>query len=581
MGIKRVILTPGQSGLPLPLPKEPKDWFGWRDRVLHHRAKMLWETSQPGKAGQVARAREIMRCKRSFIYEACTYGGIFEARPEEKEWGVIYVKEDGSSYTDEEDYDVATSSARGVLKPYIMYPFQIEVAEWLDERMRSRGQDGDGVMVKARDMGMSNEAAFWTAHNWLWKSGFQARLLSRKEDLVDRLGDPDSLFWKLEQYLMALPDWLLRAGVGTQFDWKKHRTLMRLINPRTQNLISGESTQANAGRGGRASVVILDEAAFMDDLAKIWTALRASTNHRIAISTVSIDHGMDFYNLEQGKGQDRPAVLRISYDQHPEHDHQWLEEQLSRDTEEGVRREILMDYFAGQGEYVYPETHNFTTGDYPYLPMEGPFYIAIDDGYDDHWAMLFIQYHPKTGRVRVLDAYVNHHRPADFYATLIRSQPRQDFAEAGWYGKREMDLMAWLRQMPPATVIGDTHGAQVEQIAGRSIWDHWWKEWSIVVNYDYTKRLHKDRRHATGLILPMTDFNNTIGGEYVLECFQRHRFKKVREGKDQMTEYKEPLHSESSHPVTAFEYFATQMDVARLKFKDGQKVRWVGARNRG
>lgn len=560
------------TGLPEPFPQGPEDYYAWKKAVLRHRAQVYYETGLPGDAGEKARAREIVRVRRSFVYLANTYGAIFEARPDEDEWEAT-VDDDGVPIDLDDEWE------RGILVPYVMYPFQLEVARWLDERMSTRGPQGDGVMVKARDMGLSNEVGFWVAHSWLTRRRFQARLLSRKEDLVDRLGDPDSLFWKIEAFLMALPEWLLRAFVGDQFSWREHRTLMRLINPKTGNLVSGESTAVNAGRGGRASVVVMDEAAFMPGFGKIWSATRASTRHRLAISTVSVDEGLDFYNLEQGKTQEQPAVLRISYDQHPDHGPEWLAQERKRDTDEGIRREVLMDYFAGYGEFVYPETHDVETGIFPYEPYAGPLYCAIDDGFDDHWAMVFLQYHPRTGRVRVLDAYVNQHKPADFYATLLRGLPRSDFAAKNWYGEREQRLMRQIREWPPMTFVGDTHGEHVEQLAGMSVWAHFAKEWGIVVNVDYLHRQHRDRRHFTGMILPMTDFNDSEGAEYVLESFKRHRFKKVREGKDQVTEYKEPLHSDASHPVTAFEYFATQLDIFRTTRAAGGSVKWTGRRN--
>src|SRR6187402_850996 len=142
------------NGLPGPLPVDPQEYEHWYPRVMQHRASVMWETLQPGPAGEAARAREITRCKRSFIYEANTYGGIFEARDlVAGEW-----KGDTDWFveTGVEGEETTDPLPQGVLIPYIMYPFQIEVAVWIDDCMSSRGAEADGLCPKARDMGLSN-----------------------------------------------------------------------------------------------------------------------------------------------------------------------------------------------------------------------------------------------------------------------------------------------------------------------------------------------------------------------------------------------------------------------------------------
>lgn len=561
---------PGIPGLP-PLPTTPEEWPEWKERILEHRVRTRYEAERSPEI----MAREIARSDKSFLYMLTTYGNIYEARDEDE-----YTDDE---YQEQEEYETEWNidSPEGGIIPFIPYPFQVETAYWIDGRMRVRGGRGDGVIIKARDMGLSNLAAAWTAHKWLFRDPFQARLLSRREDLVDRTGDPDSLFWKIEMFLMALPDWLFYAG-APGFDWKQHRLMMRFINPSNGNFISGESTQVNAGRGGRSTIIIYDEAAFMPNFGEIWSAGRASTNHRLAISTVSTQQGMDFYNLVHGEdGYISPPTLAIEWSEHPEHGNEWFELERERDHPDKFAREVLMDWHAGASNWVYPETHSKEPGPYPFVPYGGDFIIAMDDGSRDDFAIVFMQYIRETGRIRVLDSYTNSGQPADFYGELLTGQLSNRFR----WGQREINLANWLKNMPPATYYGDAHGKQIEQIANESLWGYLWSKYGIVVNYyinseSGTRLTFETRRMQMGKILPMFDFNNNVGGIDALTAFKRYRYKPRDEDKGEQTEPKEPLHDKYSHLVSAVEYFAVQFSAFRLiSGRGGRKIQYTGKRN--
>lgn len=530
-------------------PSTPSGYQHYRGLVLRHRIMVERECEW----SEQARAREIVRCADDPAYFMATYGTIYEARP----------REEGDE-----------QSGAGFI-PFIPYPFQIQTIDWFGERMRSKGKMADGLIVKSRDMGLSNIAVFWLAHQWLFQEPFQARLLSRKEDLVDAKGDPDSLMWKLDTFLKGLPAWLLEAGTGPDFSWRKHRTKLRLRNPRNGNAISGESTQQNAGRGGRASVVILDEAAFMPGFGQIWTGLRASTNHRIAISTVSLDEGHDFYNLHHGKeGYDRPAILEIPWNVHPFHDAAWLQDQMSRDTAAGVQREILMNYFAGGGEWVYPESHRKETGDYDYEPYAGPLYVAIDDGWDDEWAVHLIQYNVTTGRHRLIDSVFGKHLHADYWGSVLTGIPRSDFN----YDDNALQFMRLMRQLPGVTFVGDTHTTHRNTIDGQSLHTYLAKNYNIHIMVDFMAVDQPTRRLKLGSLIPMFDFNDTPGGNYTLEALKRNRFKTRKTGHQDATEQRNSIHDWTSHPVSALEWYAVNFETF-MTIVTGGKIYYSGRDN--
>lgn len=143
---------------------------------------------------------------------------------------------------------------RPAVVPFVLFPKQVEFIQWLYDRWRGRE---DGLAEKSRDMGVSwlcVAFAVWMITFW---PGTVVGFGSRKEEYVDKLGDPKSLFWKVRAFIDLLPV-EFRPG-AEKFDSKVHAPHMRIINPENGSTIVGEAGD-NIGRGNRASVYIKDEA---------------------------------------------------------------------------------------------------------------------------------------------------------------------------------------------------------------------------------------------------------------------------------------------------------------------------------
>ncbi|MEN6583040.1 MAG: terminase [Armatimonadota bacterium] len=161
--------------------------------------------------------------------------------------------------------------------PMILFYRQLEFLKWLEEREELKN---DGLGEKSRDMGFTWLCAGYLVYRWLFKPGFKGSIGSRKQALVDTIGDPDSIFEKIRIILRYLPKWMLPAG----FDWNEHDNFCKLLNPANGASITGEAGD-NIGRGGRSSIYFIDEAAFIERAQKVDAALSANTQCRIYIST--------------------------------------------------------------------------------------------------------------------------------------------------------------------------------------------------------------------------------------------------------------------------------------------------------
>jgi phage terminase large subunit len=134
-------------------------------------------------------------------------------------------------------------------QPQPMLPFntfdrQNDYLRWREDRIAARER---GIAEKSRDMGVTWLNVASQVHQWLFVPGHKGTFGSRKQDLVDQLGQPDSIFEKARIILRNLPAWQMPTG----FDWKKHDNFMRLMNPETDAALTGEAGK-NMGRGGRS-----------------------------------------------------------------------------------------------------------------------------------------------------------------------------------------------------------------------------------------------------------------------------------------------------------------------------------------
>lgn len=228
--------------------------------------------------------------------------------------------------------------------PFICWPRQVEYLRWLE----SKYQAGErGLVEKSRDCGVTWLSVGWAVSHWCFDDGFAAGFGSRKESLVDKLGDPDSIFEKIRHFMTHIPDVFLPEG----FVMKDNATFMRLISPSTGSSITGEAGD-NIGRGGRKSVYFLDEAAFIDHQELVDAALSQTTNCQVDISTFN-GNGNAFYRKQQ-RFQNTSRHFVFDWRDDPRKDDAWYQKQKDEQSEETVAQEIDRDPNASNTDAFIP-----------------------------------------------------------------------------------------------------------------------------------------------------------------------------------------------------------------------------------
>lgn len=242
--------------------------------------------------------------------------------------------------------------------PFIFFERQEEFIEFLHELIDDQE---NGLVEKARDMGLTWLGCAYSVWAWLFVPDNAIGWGSRKEILVDKIGDPDSIFEKMRLIVKRIPKVWLPVGFNPKF----HATHMKLVNPENGSIVTGEAGD-NIGRGGRKNAFLKDEAAHYDRPEKIEAALGDNTNVQVDISSVNglgnVFHrrreaGIDWVPGEKiAEGFTR--VFIMDWRDHPEKTQKWYDDRKAKYEREGMAhifaQEVDRNYSAAIQNTVIP-----------------------------------------------------------------------------------------------------------------------------------------------------------------------------------------------------------------------------------
>ena len=221
------------------------------------------------------------------------------------------------------------------LIPFKTYDFQKELLnDFNDYRFN--------IILKARQLGISTITAAYAA--WLM-------LFYRDKNIIvmaTKFGTASNLVKKVKAIMKNLPSWIRVADIVVD-----NRSSFELSNG---SQIKAISTSGDAGRSEALSLLIVDEAAHVENMSELWTGLypTLSTGGRcIALSTpngVGNWFHKTYVDAEVGQNDFFPTVLK--WDKHPDRDKGWYE----RETRNMTRRQIAQELecnFNTSGETVF------------------------------------------------------------------------------------------------------------------------------------------------------------------------------------------------------------------------------------
>jgi hypothetical protein len=227
--------------------------------------------------------------------------------------------------------------------PFRLFPKQRDMIDFMIARYHA---NEPGVIVKARDCGASWCAMSMLASLCLFNDNFAAIIGSALEIKIDESGTTGTLLHKARMFLEYLPE-EFRGG----WNREKYSAHMRIWFP-NGSAIQGQAGQ-QIGRGERASMVVLDEAAHIEHADSVDESLAATSDCKLYISSVN---GPDNSFAVRARNDAVPRFI-YSWRDDPRKNEAWRDKKIAEDGINKFNREYGCDFNAGIAGQLIPREH--------------------------------------------------------------------------------------------------------------------------------------------------------------------------------------------------------------------------------
>lgn len=225
------------------------------------------------------------------------------------------------------------------LIPFTTYDFQ-------DDLLNDFKEHRFNIILKARQLGISTIVAGYAAWMLLFRREKQVMVVATKFKTAA------NLVIKVKKMLKTLPDWMMIADIKID-----NQSSFELSNG---SKINASTTSAkDAGRSESLSLLIVDEAAFVEGMEELWTGIlpTITTGGRcIALSTPS-GVGNWFYktytDAEAGTNLFNSVIL--PWNVHPDRDEGWFREQTKNMSKREIAQEFECSFNMSGETVVSPE----------------------------------------------------------------------------------------------------------------------------------------------------------------------------------------------------------------------------------
>jgi len=224
------------------------------------------------------------------------------------------------------------------LIPFKAYDYQQEL-------LRNFNDYRFNIILKARQLGISTISAAYIA--WLM-------LFHRDKNILvvaTKLQTATNLVKKVKAIIKNLPAWMRISDIEID-----NRTSFELKNG---SQIKGSSTSGDAGRSEALSLLVIDEAAHVEKLGELWTALypTLSTGGRcIALSTPNgVGNWFHQNCVEAEVGTNDFYMTTLMWDAHPDRDKKWFEKETRNMSRRQIAQELECNFNVSGETVVHPD----------------------------------------------------------------------------------------------------------------------------------------------------------------------------------------------------------------------------------
>ena len=270
---------------------------------------------------------------------------------------------------------------------YIQHPSRGKILfnlyDFQEDLMDAVSENRFNVILKSRQLGISTLSAGYSLWLMLFHEDKNVLVIATKQEVAK------NLVTKVRFMHQNLPSWL--RG-NTEED---NKLSLRLKNG---SQIKATSAAGDAGRSEALSLLVIDEAAFIDNVEDIWTSSQSTLSTGGGAIVLSTPNGVGnwFHKIWlQGQADEQWNPIELHWSVHPERDPNWREQQTKLLGEKGAAQECDCDFISSGYTVVegstlkwYEETHvkdpvekrgfdgNYWLWDYPNYSRD---YVVVAD----------------------------------------------------------------------------------------------------------------------------------------------------------------------------------------------------------
>ena len=235
------------------------------------------------------------------------------------------------------NYGRISHPQRGTI-PFKAYDYQNQLLkDFVDYRFN--------IILKARQLGISTITASYVS--WLMLFHKDKNILV----VATKLQTATNLVRKVKALIKNLPQWMQIASISVD-----NRTSFELSNG---SQIKGSSTAGDAGRSEALSLLVIDEAAHVEKLSELWTALypTLSTGGRcIALSTPNgVGNWFHQHCVESEAGTNDFYMTTLMWDAHPDRNKKWFEKETRNMSKRQIAQELECNFNVSGETVIHPD----------------------------------------------------------------------------------------------------------------------------------------------------------------------------------------------------------------------------------
>jgi hypothetical protein len=235
------------------------------------------------------------------------------------------------------NYGRISHPQRGTI-PFKAYDYQNQLLkDFVDYRFN--------ITLKARQLGISTITASYVS--WLMLFHKDKNILV----VATKLQTATNLVKKVKALIKNLPQWMQIASITVD-----NRTSFELSNG---SQIKGSSTSGDAGRSEALSLLVIDEAAHVEKLSDLWTALypTLSTGGRcIALSTPNgVGNWFHQNCVEAEAGTNDFHMTTLMWDAHPDRDQKWFQKETRNMSKRQIAQELECNFNVSGETVIHPD----------------------------------------------------------------------------------------------------------------------------------------------------------------------------------------------------------------------------------